>query len=275
MSLENLEPDTLQDALGVQDDGEPQAEPDTKPGETPEESANSEDEEGKPKREGGFQKRIRKLSQRLQEKDAIIERLLEDRGGKRTEEPAKPSITAKPEPPDEDKFDNHADFRKAQNKYFEDLADWKAEEKLRARAESDRKDSEKREAEKTRAAWGKKLDAAHQAHPDLAELLEDDLPTSPAMAQAIMESDHGGELLYHLAKHPDECRRISELSPLAAARALGKIEAAFGEKHDTRKPTNAPAPLKPVKGGGNVTTDPSKMTDSDWLKSQKRGRASA
>jgi hypothetical protein len=47
------------------------------------------------------------------------------------------------------------------------------------------------------------------------------------MNDTIFESERGPELAYFLAKHPDECARIEKLKPFAAARELGKIEAAL------------------------------------------------
>lgn len=71
---------------------------------------------------------------------------------------------------------------------------------------------------------------------------------------AIVDSDLGPQLAYHLAKHPDEQKRIFALSPAKALLELGKIEIQYektGEPlavPDTPvKTTRAPAPMTPLK----------------------------
>jgi len=93
-----------------------------------------------------------------------------------------------------------------------------------------------------------------------------DVPISRHVEEAILDSDKGPELVYHLAKNPAEAARISALSPLAAARELGRIEATLGQATPAAKPvTKAPAPMKPTAGNGtSPTTDPSKMTHEEY-----------
>jgi hypothetical protein len=50
------------------------------------------------------------------------------------------------------------------------------------------------------------------------------LAITPAMTQAVFGSQLGADLVYWLAKHPEECRRIAALSPTSAAMELGRIE---------------------------------------------------
>ncbi len=86
---------------------------------------------------------------------------------------------------------------------------------------------------------------------------------------AIVESDVGPALLYHLAKHPEEAERIADLSPLRQIAELGKLEAKVSMP--AKKTTSAPAPASTTSGGRTASKDPSKMDQKeyeDYRKSQ-------
>lgn len=52
-----------------------------------------------------------------------------------------------------------------------------------------------------------------------------DFTVTPALAQTIFESDLSGQVLNYFSENPTEGRAIAAMEPLAAARAIGKIEA--------------------------------------------------
>lgn len=263
-------------ALGVQGDGEPKTPPANPSGEPP--SGEELDENGEPKKKmGGFQKRIQRLNSRLA---AVEEENARLRSGATAAPAREPEALTEPQPPDEMKFNNYAEFKAAERKYFSDLAEFKAEQKIQARdkakaTETEAAKARERDAE-AKTTWSKRLEAAHAAHPDLEDLLEEDLPTTPVMQTYLMGSVHGGEMLHHLASHPEECRRIASLSPRGAEIALGRIEDAISAKTPStetqKRTTSAPAPLQPLKGTGSSAKDPNKLSDADWLKAQKTKR---
>ena len=71
---------------------------------------------------------------------------------------------------------------------------------------------------------------------------------TPEMAVTIADSDVAADLAYHLGKSPDLARRISRMSPLQQARALGGIEARLSAQTRGRKPADPPDPMKTVGG---------------------------
>lgn len=82
---------------------------------------------------------------------------------------------------------------------------------------------------------------AHAAH----------VPYSHAMIQLVQESDLGPEIAYHLGKNPHEADRIARLSPLSAAREIGRLESKFAQT-SRPKVSNAPPPVKTISGTGAV-----------------------
>jgi hypothetical protein len=81
---------------------------------------------------------------------------------------------------------------------------------------------------------------------------------TPAMSEAILDSEHGPDLAYHLATNPDEARRIAALDPISQVRNLGRLEARFAEpaKLTPKTATDAPAPTPHVRGvAGRFTVD--------------------
>lgn len=276
MSTEPLDPtpDSLTGALGVQGDGEPKTTPPN--GEPP--AGEELDENGEPKKKmGGFQKRIQKLTTRLAVQEEEIARL---RAGSSAAPAQEAPALTEPQPPDESKFSSYAEFKAAELKFFADLAEYKAEMKIQARDKAKATEAEAAKAREkqteVQATWSKRLEAAHEAHPDLEDLLEEDLPTTPTMQEFLMASAHGGEMLHHLASHPAECRRIAGLTPRGAEIALARIEDEISAKTPStttqKRTTSAPAPLQPLKGTGTVSRDPSKLSDAEWLRQERAAK---
>jgi hypothetical protein len=53
------------------------------------------------------------------------------------------------------------------------------------------------------------------------------VPLTPVLEELVVTSENGPEILYYLGKHPREAKRISKMTPIRAARAIGAIEAAL------------------------------------------------
>jgi hypothetical protein len=229
------------------------------------EGAEEKQEEEHPRKKGGFQKRIEKLVSEKRELEAKVARL--EAPVAKTEEAQKSGA------PDPLFFDTQAEFLAALVKYTR-------EEDRKAALEETKQEVVKKEAEVKTTSWQDKVNAAHEAHPDLADLLEEDLPVSPIVNEVLMESEVGGELMYYLASHPKELARISGLGPIAAAKALGIIEDRLvpkeEEKPEEKKPgvkiTAAKKPITPVTGGKGSAG--SKSPDEMSLEEYRRWRES-
>jgi len=136
--------------------------------------------------------------------------------------------------------------------YAKALAEFSTE---RALAERDRQVAQAKEQEaqqKIIESWAQKVQAAKAEMPDFDDMVaSSDVVVNNAVRDAILESDVGPKILYHLAENNDLARKIAGLSPNAALREIGKLEARF-EKTEQTAPvvrSKAPTPIQPIRGG--------------------------
>jgi hypothetical protein len=155
--------------------------------------------------------------------------------------------------------------------YAEALADWSAENAvMRARQE----DVEKKiQAERALVieGWNKKLEATKAELPDFDDMVaSSDVVVSDQVRDAILESDVGPRILYHLAENQDLAEKISKSTLITALREIGKLEARFEKTEPVKsvaQKSKAPAPISPIKAGTSeqaIITDTDKMTYSQY-----------
>lgn len=97
-----------------------------------------------------------------------------------------------------------------------------------------------------------------------------DVPVSDVMADLIITSDVGPDVLYHLGQNRALAAQIAKLPLAEAARAIGRIEASL-QAPKPRTETQAPDPISPVKGKVSATRDPNKMSYRDFVKFRESG----
>lgn len=167
------------------------------------------------------------------------------------------------------------------NEYVEALADWKADEKvskaLQARDADTAKTAEQRAYDAKAQTFQERVAQAKTAIADFDAVVNAaDVNVAQHVTDALLDSEKSGELLYHLAKHPDLVERLNGMSVREADREIGRIEATLGQSKAqpvTKPASKAPAPMRPA-GSGSATTaasDPAKMSHEEyraWRKSQ-------
>lgn len=219
-----------------------------------EEATDTELDEPKQKKKGGFQKRIDKLSKKAsaleQEKDYWRDQALRNQ---KPDEKAAPVETK----PDFSKRPNANDFD-SHDAYIEAVTDWKVEQKLSGERQKQRDDTIKIAEQQKLENHRERVTKFAESHDDWDDVIEAVGKTqlSLTVQEAILNSSQGPELMYELAKNPKELKRICSLSPVAAAMELGKIEGRVGspdkESKTKKQTTNAPAPVKPVRTKGTA-----------------------
>jgi len=124
-------------------------------------------------------------------------------------------------------------------------------------------------------AWEQQEQQAKAKFTDYDEALDADTTRyHPAVLQAIQTSDQGAEVAYHLATHPEEAQRLAALAPVAALRALGRLEAQLSapvaadpSPAPTPPPAPLPPPLTPVGGAGpgGSTVSPDQLPYEEYV----------
>ena len=117
-----------------------------------------------------------------------------------------------------------------------------------------------KEQEKVTKAWMKTVDAAVEKHPDFGKVVDTPrmtelIPGDSTLNAIIVDSEMGGEILYHLASHQDEAERIAALGPLAQAREIFRLEASL-RGSSAPVSTEVPPPPKIVGTGETTPLDP-------------------
>ena len=139
--------------------------------------------------------------------------------------------------------------------YAKALAEFSTEKAL---AERDRQVAQQREQEaqqKIIQSWAQKVQEAKAELPDFDDLVaSSDVVVNNVVRDAILESDVGPKILYHLAENNDLAKKIASLSPNAALREIGKLEAKFEVNPETKQTapvvrSKAPTPIQPIRGG--------------------------
>ena len=185
-----------------------------------------------------------------------------------------PDANAAPKPSEPAKAEGKPKLEDFQTleEFQEALTVWIYDAREKAKAEADAKRTRETAERDAFDAWAKREKAAKKAHDDYEDVLDTvaipDGPGVQAARQAMLESEHGAEILYHLAKHPAELKRIAALSPVSAVREVGKLEAALAKpsapENGTPKITGAPKPPPPTGRPSKTSTDD--LTDPEVIR---------
>ena len=162
--------------------------------------------------------------------------------------------------------------------YAEALAFWSAENAvMKARQEeTERRIQEKRQ--KVINTWNQRLDAVKSELPDFEKMVASvDVRVSNEVRDAILESEVGPRILYHLAENPEIAKKVSNSSIITALREIGKLEARFEKTEPTKTVavSKAPAPISPIKATSSeqaVISDTDKMTYAQYKAMRQANR---
>jgi hypothetical protein len=176
------------------------------------------------------------------------------------------------------------------DRYTDAKADYAADVKMKERDEKEAQQRATAEQAEAAARVKANADKARKAHPDfdsvMAKVANTDADRVPQFVlNYIFESEHGAEIAYHLAKNPEESKRIATLKPILGLAELGTLAAKLSQPASTsngaangapaaRERGGAPPPITPLSGSGagSVNTDPSKMSFKE-LRAYERARA--
>lgn len=220
----------------------------------------------KPKQNPKLEKRFSELTKQREaakaeaaavkaEKEALEQRL---RQYEQQQAPAKAEdvLGVEPQP---SQFQDAFEYAKA-------LAEYSAEKALRDR---DRQDAERKATEernKVVQTWSQRVEQVKAELPDFEEMVQSaDVEVNADVRDAIIESDVGPKILYHLAENLEFARSLAAMPTAKALREIGKLEARFesvkpDESAPQSKPvavkSKAPAPISPLKATSGAMDAP-------------------
>ena len=232
-----------------------------------EEGDSAEDDSEKPLSDREKRKKDREYKKRLREDAAQARREL-DAAKARQERITKAGESSAP--PQEKDFDDYSDYvaAKAVWRYSQEDRSRQAEA-VGSEVEEDKRklqlidQTEKRIVQENFAA---QVANARTRYTDYdAVVTAPDVPITDAVVEIVMQSDVGADVAYHIASNKALAAEISAMSPIEAARAIGRIEAQISAPKP-RTTSTAPEPISPVKGTASATKDPAKMSMAEYKK---------
>ena len=239
------------------------------------------EQEEKPKANPKLERRFSEITKQREEarKEAQQERqareALEARLAvlERQPTPQAPKVDEEPQP---SQFNDAFEYAKA-------LAEYTADKRIGEMKRQEAEERQAQERQKVIETWASKVQAAKASMPDFDDIVaSSDVVVNDDIRDAILESDVGPQILYHLAENDDVAKRIAGLSPKQALREIGKLEARFEVKETApeTKPivrSKAPAPIQPLRGSNPADVPMSANgewhgTFQAWKEARKAGK---
>lgn len=196
--------------------------------------------DGQPKKKGGFQKKIDKLTRENYEKELRLQQTQRE-----LETLRKQSQPAETVPTEEPKLENY----KTVEDWQKDHAKWAREEGKR---EAQKEFESKQKNEKYLSAvadLNAREDRAREKYPDYDQVtnqIGQIIMGNDTLKQYMLDSNLSHEVGYHLAKNPEKLLEITRMSPLNAMRELARLEDKVTAPPPPKPVTKAPEPIKPV-----------------------------
>jgi hypothetical protein len=225
---------------------------------TPDAPENASEPETEDKPKGGFQKRIAELTRNWREEQRRNDELITILRSHQA--PAKAEVPDVPPTLESVGYDE-TKYQQTLIEYATKRAEAAAEAKIQSWQQQQQTQSKVESFKSREAAFADSVE-------DYADVVYDPTaPISQPMAEVIRESEVGPQLAYYLAKNRTEAAEIASLPPIAAARALGRIEAKLTTPAPKPVAPKAPPPPPKVETSAEaIEDDPDNMPIEKWMK---------
>jgi murein DD-endopeptidase MepM/ murein hydrolase activator NlpD len=272
--------DFYAERLGLADEAPPAAEENSEPGKEAKEQSEPKAEEeakGTEKSKDKLEKRFSKISKQRDEANTRAEQL--EARLRELEAKANPQTIA--QTANADDKPQASQFNDA-FEYAEALAEWSAEKALKDRDIAEQQRRVEDERNKVLESWNNKVSKVQKDIPDFNKVVsKSSVVVSDAVRDAIIESDVGPQILYHLASDNDLAESISKMPAIKALKEIGRLEAKFEaepqekaeKKAKTVSTSKAPAPISPLKGGKSAGADVLVDTNGEFYGSYAQWKA--
>lgn len=218
--------------------------------ESPVSTSEETDEPKQSKSQNAKQRLKRRLREEVRDKEAL-QKQLEESNKRLGDLEAKVDPLLNPAPPRPDRVDFDSE-----EAYEDSLFEWRDNTKSVKQEVTQETPQETQEYRPTSDQqevidnWTDNCEDAIDKYNDFQEAVLDNnsLPITPMMRDAIMESDVGTDIAYHLSKNVALAGRIAKSSLVGQVREINELAKKF-----TKSTTNAPAPIETV-GKGQAST---------------------
>lgn len=278
--------ETAEVPVATEETQEVETEPDSEPEETQE----------RPKKVGGFQKKIDKLTREkgelatklseYEERFSAIEKRLAGKPAETdTEKPAAKTSSETPAKPTESEIGTKY---KDWNEFNEALIDWKADRRLEAKLAERDKGAQERETQEIQEArdsgYRETAEAFAKTVPDFNDKINAAIKAGMKLPAPIMdkikEMQNGPAVTYHLVTHPEDALALVQMPIEDGFIALGQIsygldsEAKPQPKTPAKKSVStAPPAVKPVAGhsarSGTSLQEISKQGTDEYIRARR------
>lgn len=236
--------------LNAESENEPQAE----------EEVVTEERKPNPKLEKRFSKLTserelaRQEAERERQRASDLEKKLQE-----LQKQASPTQTFVDEEPQPHQFGDAFEYAKA-------LSEWSAENAIKQMKQKEEEARVQAEKQKQIDTWVKRQEEIKAELPDYEDMIESaEVTVSDQVRDAIIDSEVGPRILYHLAENPEFANELATYSTTRALKEIGKLEARFEQKAEAPKAepskpvatkSKAPAPINPLRATSAATDTP-------------------
>jgi hypothetical protein len=221
----------------------------------------------KPKKQGGFQRRISELVKKNHEsvqQNAQLQRQLSAMLEQQQKAALEGSVNIPPP-----RLEDYT----TPDEYYAAIESWKSDSitaQQKTLEENAKKTRETQENLKAQQDYQVKVAQATEKYPDFVTLITNpELPSlpeiSPAGFQAVVDSDNFADVAVFLAKNPVELYNLGSLTPIQAIKEVARIEMRLAAKPVSQKPTTITPPSE-VGGAAASIKSTSDMSTDEWMK---------
>lgn len=148
--------------------------------------------------------------------------------------------------------------------YAEALAEWSAENAIHQREVAEAEARKQAEEAARVTTFKERQTATMKELPDYETVIkESPVVVSAEVREAILESEVGPRVLYHLAQNPDVAEKLARMSVGRAMREFGKLETALAKGEKPAAPSAAASPqgaAKPAAAVSEISRAPAPIT---------------
>jgi hypothetical protein len=239
----------------------------------PETAETPESEKPKDKPKSKYQRTIDKLTARNHAAETRAEKAERELAEERAKHASGDKTPPAAQPSGPPKLQDFLNAGKTADEWADARDVWKQEQ--------EQKQAQQDQLKTTYDTYNRKVSEARGKYEDWDEtVVNNDLEIPASVQLAVIEMDNGPDVAYHLAKHPEICAELLDMTPLSAVRKVGQIAESLNPEsrrsHNEKPKPKPPAPLAPVGASSTRSSIPlEQMPPKDYIRIRNEQEARA